>query len=303
MYINEKASRLLKSSVGNIIGSSFLNFIPHPFDTCHLAAVKDFVFDSDTIELPSHSHLFFQDIHGYLIECNFLIKLTAFHNFAYFLVTFEQRKEAREIAIISDDAFIMGHSELFPFYINSESKNLKGQNLSNLLPNLDIKSMKNYELWLAPFNGGEIAFINVKKQIKSMTINGLMIIHEEEEIQKWKEGTAQDQQMDQEFTFDYEKSQLEVNRIKGTQDQFLSNSNNISLLAKPSDETGVNSHEEFHIKEKALRLSEDKKLFIEDYSKSSTTSKNSSQAKTLLLDTKRKIRVLQVALFLVVSLI
>ncbi|CAG9317070.1 unnamed protein product [Blepharisma stoltei] len=309
MYLNEKASRLFKTSIGNVLGTSLLNFIPQPFDVCHMTNIKDFVLDSSTIELPSHKNLFFKNIQGYLFECNFLFKLTAFHNCAYFLISFEQRKATREIALISDDGFIMGHSELFPFYIGSKSKFLKGQTLSSLVPILDTDKMRDYEPWLMPFNGGEIAFINTKKEINSTTIHNFIILHDDQEIKNWKEGTDHDQFThfaDQDMTLDFDKSQIEEGR-KDIQVQFLSVSN-ISLLPRPSFETEVYTNEELQIKDISTRRqnepsprNEDKKSGTEDFSKSSVGSKFSKQAQNLLSESKRKIRILQIVLFIVMS--
>ncbi|CAG9317137.1 unnamed protein product [Blepharisma stoltei] len=310
MYINEKASLLFKTSIGNILGTSLLNFIPQPFDVCHMTNIKDFVLDSSTIELPSHKHLFFKNVQGYLFECNFLIKLTAFHNCAYFLISFEQRKATREIALISDDGFIMGHSELFPFYIGSESKFLIGKTLSSVVPILDIDKMREFEPWLMSFNSGQIAFINAKKEINSTIIRNLMILHDDQEIKNWKEGIYHDQSMhfaDQDITFDFDKSQIEEESRKSIQVQFLSVSN-ISLLPKPSFETEVYTNEEFGIKDMSTRRqnepsprNEDKKSGTEDFSKSSVGSKFSKQAQNLLSESKRKIRILEIVLFIVMS--
>ncbi|CAG9317138.1 unnamed protein product [Blepharisma stoltei] len=299
MYLNEKASLILKTSIGNIIGTSLLNFIPKPFDAYHTSTIKEFVFNSSTVELSSHKNLCFQNVQGYLIECNFLIKLAAFHNSAYFLITFEQRKTAREIAIISDDGFILGHSELFHSYIGSTLKNLKGQNISSAVPSLEITKMKDYEPWIIPFNDKEIAFIKSQKHIKSKIINEFKIIHDDLEVKNWKEGLDNDQ-LKQLANFEIEKSQIEENDWRGVQAQFLSASN-APLLPRSSAETEVCNNEEFQVKEIPPKRNEDKKSGTEDYSKSSASSKFSNKAKSLLSDTKRKIRILQVTLFLVVS--
>ncbi|CAG9317069.1 unnamed protein product [Blepharisma stoltei] len=298
MYLNEKASLLLKSSIGNVIGTSLLNFIPHPFDSCHLAEINDYVLSSSTIELASHRHLFIQNAQRYLIECNFLIKLVAFHNSAYFLITFEQRKLTREIAITSEDGFIIGHSEHFPYYAGSTSKSLIGKILSAEIPGLDINKMKAYEPWRVLFNSEEILFIKMKKQIKSTTINKFIIIHDAYEIKNWKEELDEDQLInfaEQDSDFNTEKYKLDEIRRSSIKNQFLSPTS-MYLLQKSSNEAEIYSNE---IKITS-RQNEDKKLYSDDYSKSSAGHKLSNEAKSLLLESKRKIKVLQIVLFLVV---
>ncbi|CAG9317059.1 unnamed protein product [Blepharisma stoltei] len=308
MHLNEKASRLLKTSIGNIIGTSLLNFIPQPFDVCHLKSIKDFVFNSSTIDLVSHKYLFFQNVEGHLVECNFLIKLTAFHNCAYFLISFEQRKTSREIAIISDEGLITGHSELFPFYIGSESKSLKGQNLSTVVPVLEINKMQDYEPWILPFNDGELAFIHKIREIKSTAIHELIIIHDQQEIKNWKEGIDQDQLAyfaDQDVTCDYDQTQSDMDiKRRGMQVRYHSVSN-FSLSGKSFDkvETEYLTNNDMVQTKELLNScrSQDKKSLTEDHSKSSVGYKLPNQAKMLLVESKRKIRVLQVVLFLVMS--
>ncbi|CAG9317126.1 unnamed protein product [Blepharisma stoltei] len=192
VYINEKAAQVLKSTVGNILGSSIMNYIPQPYDSLHENLMRNFILQCDSISLSTHEKLFIQSHGGYIVECNFLIKLTAFHNCAYFLISFRPAPNIREIALITDEGIIMAHTELFSYYLTNQEKDLKNKNLSEFLPFSNIENLHDFEPWILPYGLSEMLLVKTKKQIKNISLNILILIHDENEIKKWKEGQSED---------------------------------------------------------------------------------------------------------------
>ncbi|CAG9320303.1 unnamed protein product [Blepharisma stoltei] len=193
LYINEKAIQILKTSLIPSQELKFTNFLPAPYDVLHLKLAKDFLTNCSSTDLEDHKRLFFEDQRGYIMECNLLIKLTAFHDSAYFLVSFQQKKKDHQLAIVSQEGIIQSHTELFPYYVGQEKKLLKNKNLSDLIPALSIEKMQDYEPWITIWETRELAFIKIPKKIKSIVVYLLIVAYNEEEISKWKTGEAQEQ--------------------------------------------------------------------------------------------------------------
>ncbi|CAG9317119.1 unnamed protein product [Blepharisma stoltei] len=312
VYINEKAAQLLKASIGNIMGSSIMNYIPQPYDKMHENFMRNFILECSSIELSSHSKLFFQSHAGFIVESSFLIKLTAFHNCSYFLISFKPRTNIREIALVSNEGYIIAHSEMFSFYLTNEVKIIKNKNLSEVLPLGDIEKMKDFEPWLLPYKDRELILLKIKKAIKNSSLNIIILIHDANEIKKWKEGEPHDilthLKSFQMLEDDDETNKPTLSPInpKALREVKFQTITDFPITTKVMDKSDTDifspSHGDFH--EKTFQSSEafEKKSNSSKYSSSKSTGNDLlNRANMLIFNTKRKIRVLQLVLFLVMS--
>ncbi|CAG9320315.1 unnamed protein product [Blepharisma stoltei] len=193
VYLNEKAAQILKTSVTDAFGTSFNNFIIPPYNILHEEYLKNYFLHCHSIDIPYHKNLPLLTLQGHLRECNILIKLTAFHNHAYFLLSFKEKISSREIALISEDGLIYCHSEFFTLWVDSEVSSVRNKYISNLFPMLDFNRMEPFEPWLVPFEDREVAIIHTIKHMNSLTLHFIMIVHDEKEIERWKDGQDPDQ--------------------------------------------------------------------------------------------------------------
>ncbi|CAG9320306.1 unnamed protein product [Blepharisma stoltei] len=304
LYINEKAVQILKTSLIASQELKFTYFLPAPYDSFHIKLAKNFLLKCNTTDLEGHKKLFLQDQQGYLIECNLLIKLTALHDSAYFLMSFQQKKIDHQAAIVSEEGIIKAHTELLSYYIGKEQKSLKNQNLSELVPLLNIEKMRDYEPWIIFWENRELAFIKVLKKIKSISVYLLIVAYKEEEIIKWKTGEAQehfdmisDQDMGSEDKGKWEKEK------KNAELKNLSISE-MNFLHKTTDKTDTDIFTQNVDSSIMKDPIEHERQHNEDYSKQALSNKsnlNIDVAKKLLIGTKRRIRILQWVLFFVVK--
>ncbi|CAG9317095.1 unnamed protein product [Blepharisma stoltei] len=302
VYINDKASQLLMSSMGNIIGSSILNFIPQPYSSRHEKLMKDFVFNCNSIEVPFHDSLFFLQNNGYLLECDFLIKLTAFHNCAYFLLSFKESAKKRQIALISEENAILAHTERFSSYFGLEGENIKGALVSDLIPIADICTVREYEPLRISFKNRELIIIHIAKEIKTKVVHIIAIIDDISEIQNWKSGKSQIFSREAGFfsSDDTEKEQIsrEAFEVKFNSIDYL-----VPTKSFENPDTTIFTHSrDSQMPDQAL----ERRTFIDKVSDSESRSKGGTaqthhQAKKLLMDSKRKIRILHLVLFAVMT--
>ncbi|CAG9317097.1 unnamed protein product [Blepharisma stoltei] len=302
VYINDKASQLLMSSMGNIIGSSILNFIPQPYSSHHEKLMKDFIFNCNSIEVPSHDTLFFLQNTGYLLECDLLIKLTAFHNCAYFMISFQESSLKRQLALISEEGIILSHTEKFSNSFNLEEENLKGKLLSDIIPINDVFEIKEFEPLKITQKGRELFVTRISKPIKTKKIHIIAIIDDVNEIQKWKE--AKSPAFTRELGSVYsEEDKMKINiQRDNIEVQFQSIDYLIRTKSLENPDTTIITHsfnsQPDHAAEEKILM--EKKSDSESRSRSET-GRTQNMAKQLLMDSKRKIRVLQLILFVVMS--
>ncbi|CAG9317096.1 unnamed protein product [Blepharisma stoltei] len=300
VYINDKASQLLMSSMGNIIGLSILNFIPQPYSLRHEKLMKDFIFNCNSTEILSHDTLFFLQNTGYLLECNFMIKLTAFHNCAYFLISFRECSIQRQLALISEEGIILSYTEGFLKYFGWEGKNIKGNILSDIIPISDLFKMKEAEPFTFKLNDREIAMTYITKTIKTKNIHMIVIIDNINEFQKGKEDRPQVLAGPIEPVY----SDEDENEWAAKEHQEIAfNSTDYLAPTKTYENPDTTIFTYTHDSQQADHIFEVKNL-MEKKSDSESRSRGGSgnthhKAKKLLMDSKRKIRVLQLVLFLV----
>ncbi|CAG9317123.1 unnamed protein product [Blepharisma stoltei] len=299
-YLNEKAAVTLKSSIINISGTSVMNFIPPPYDLIHEKIMKKFIFECTSTLVSSHHDLVFRCTDGFLLECDTLIKLSAFHNSAYFLLSFKPKKTSRHVALISGDGFIISHSISFPCYFSNE-KSLKDMHISNIIPY--YQNIKKGVPWIFTHNGKEVGLLVKNKAIRWKILNYLLIVHDDEELAKLK---LKGDQESMEIINDIQN--LYENDI--SQDLMLKNTDKlknfpISLISRKK--VKLNSILPGTVDNTALVIEENKieeKMSSEDPSKYSSTFSSFSNAKfskKLLMESKQKIQILQWVFFILMS--
>ncbi|CAG9317112.1 unnamed protein product [Blepharisma stoltei] len=287
IYLNEKASEILKVSMADIHGSSIFNFYPHSYGKNHEKLMRKFIHHSKTVEVPNHHNLFFQSQFGFLSECKMVIKLTAFHNCCYYLISFQQKRTQRQFALISDEGIIQGHSEYFSFYLGYNSKYVKNVHISAIFPFIDADNLKVNQPWLEKIQNKEVCLIYTKKIMKSKTLNVLFVIDNWIEAQKLKEG-------DEPKTFISLKTGEIIEDNYQINETFLENKETSKpLISFKSVEASTPKSYEIDDNSPQSRLSSDNKM---TKSYSSTILK---QSQDLIIQSKKKIKALKWVLFIV----
>ncbi|CAG9317120.1 unnamed protein product [Blepharisma stoltei] len=297
VYLNEKAATTLKTSISTIHGSSIMTFIPPPYDISHEKLMKKFIFDCISTQVSCHQDLVFQCTDGFLLECDTLIKLSAFHNSAYFLISFKPKKTSRHIALVSDEGFIISHSISFPYYFSNE-KSLRNRLILEIIP--DFPNLKQDIPSVFSYNGKEIGLVSIKREIKLKTLNYLLVIHDSDELVKWKlTGDKEIQEidhtskipdeMDLSISKEFKKSDKELKLPEMAISRRMVKLS--SILPHKLDSVNVIDNEE--IKEEGKAVSNESSK----HSSTTSSSINSRFSKKLLLESKSKIRVLQWVLF------
>ncbi|CAG9317115.1 unnamed protein product [Blepharisma stoltei] len=292
VYINEKAAEILRTPVLDIIGSSIFNFLPSPYNNSHKNLTVNFLENSNRTEIQSHSDLFLQTQNGFLIACNLMIKFASFHNDIYCLISFLPKTTKYEIALISKEGIVLSHSEYFSQYLGINTKYIRNLYVSEVIPFLEIEKMKAYEPWVVKFCDKEIALVYLNKEINSSTLHYLYLIHDQYDIARWKEGKDPEQLSCLEslkITPDLQKALMRQHSIKSCTVSTIIIEKEIE---KPDKESALKSYED------------EEKNLIENQSNAgdhaSALTLKSRRAKKLIYKAKKKIRVLQWVLFLVI---
>ncbi|CAG9317125.1 unnamed protein product [Blepharisma stoltei] len=306
IYLNEKAASILKSSISSICGTSYMTLIPPPYDLIHAKFMKQFISECVSTHIPAHQNLIFQCSDGFLLECDCLIKLSAFHNSPYFLLSFKPKNTSRHIALISSEGLIASHSISFPCYFSTE-QSLKNRLIFEIIP--DFQKMKKGIPWIVNHNGKELGLVSITKKIKYRELNLLLVIHDSEELSKWK---SKGRKIRDQTEINYDKQAIDENDASVSQD-LTHNSVEINFLKVPGfakvrrsvklktllpntmDNTSAHGFEDRRA---------DEKLISEEPSKPSSTFSSFSHSglsQRLLLESKQKIRILQWVLFAIMS--
>ncbi|CAG9322470.1 unnamed protein product [Blepharisma stoltei] len=191
--INARACQMLKGTASDLIGTHLSYYIPYPYLTDHDDYMRQFYTNYSLEEITHMGWFFLKNARGFLIECGILIKLSAFHSNAYFLVSLAPRNSSRQLALISENGIIQNYTELFPHYIGTDIYNIRGYCISEFIPGLEISEMELFEPFIIENSGREIAIIHIIKQLRTTTIHMLVVSHTEKEIQSWKNRQEIDQ--------------------------------------------------------------------------------------------------------------
>ncbi|CAG9317131.1 unnamed protein product [Blepharisma stoltei] len=281
VYINDKAMNILGITLNHALDSPIWNFIPQPYDQLHEKWMKNFLHSSNTIEVYN-DWLFLQDYKGFLIECNIMIKATAFHNSAYYLISFEQVAAKREMALITELGIIIGHTEHFSSTILHSEANLKCKHILKFLPGFDMQ--KANEPINLKIKDQDRLIVYIQKMLKSTKLHIIFIINDEAEIKKIKENDNK-QQIFHSETNEFENKNFEMIKFQYQFDKIF-DGNKRSYLNESS----------------TLDLSPalNENSFYGDASSSTFSILKIKQSQDLALQTKKKLRILQLIFFLLI---
>ncbi|CAG9317073.1 unnamed protein product [Blepharisma stoltei] len=308
IYLNEKAASILKSSVSNICGTSYMTIIPPPYDLMHAKMMKKFISECVSTHIPAHQNLIFQCSDGFLLECDSLIKLSAFHNSPYFLLSFQPKNTSRHIALISSEGLIASHSIYFARYFSTE-QSLRNRLIYEIVP--DFQKLKNGIPWIVNHNGKKLGLVSITKKIKYRELNLLLAIHSSKELSKWK---SKGIKIRDQTEITYDKQAIDQNDASVSQD-LTHDSGEINFLKIPDFAKARRSAKLKNILPKTMDNTSahgfegrraDEKLISEEHSKPSSTFSSFSHSRLsqkLLLESKQKIRILQWVLFAIVKII
>ncbi|CAG9328752.1 unnamed protein product [Blepharisma stoltei] len=192
-FINTKASNILKLPVLEAIGKNFSDFIPFPYSLNHNEKMKDFLMlgDRTTIEKP-HS-LILQDSLGYIFECNILVKLTAFKDKAYFLVSFSPISSIRQAILLSEEGEIYSHSSELSSLLGLPQQNMANMYLHNIIDGFELSNMELYNPVAIQHNYLDLKFVHIIKRIKFTEIHLILVISDANEQEMWKNKKSDEQ--------------------------------------------------------------------------------------------------------------
>ncbi|CAG9328649.1 unnamed protein product [Blepharisma stoltei] len=192
-YMNEKAAIILKVSPTEMIGHDFNQFIPKPYSLNHNDYMLNY-YKSCTSTVLEESHAsFLQNRNGYLFECNALIKLTAFKNKAYFIISFTQCTQMRQIILISEEGQIFSHSSQLMSLIGLEKTNYRNMNISDLIPGVSLSNLPLYEPFIIYHNNRKLALVHTVRNAKLTPVHLILILADYSEIEKWKNQKSDEQ--------------------------------------------------------------------------------------------------------------
>ncbi|CAG9324876.1 unnamed protein product [Blepharisma stoltei] len=194
VYVNDFAATILNETINNVIENNIHQYIPAPYNKNHLKYMKRFVSTCKNPQVDKGNSFFILDHYGYVRECQFLIRLTALNERLYFMVSMRPILSTRQVALISEDGLIYCHSQNFSKDIaEPEVKSLKFQYISSVIPSVDFANLPKSKPTL--FKVGEIilTIIHCVKPMKNTNINYVLIIRDQEEVEKWTENEDSDQ--------------------------------------------------------------------------------------------------------------
>ncbi|CAG9317113.1 unnamed protein product [Blepharisma stoltei] len=287
IYMNEKASEILKLPMIEVYTSTIFTFLPHLYGNTHEKLMKKFINHSESVEVPFHNQLFFQNQYGFLTECNMLIRLTAFHNNSYFLISFQQRHTQRQFALISDEDVILGHSEFFSNCLGCSSKYVKNSYFADLCPFIDIDKLKENKSQKANINNKEMCFIYAKKTIRNERLNILCIIDNDSKIKKFEKDKQENRHENPKSWIAYEKIEdgsLESEHNKETKEK----TSKSQISFKDVEDALLNTHD-----------NSPKHHISSDDQVSKSSSAILKQSQDLILKSKKWITILKWVLFIV----
>ncbi|CAG9315739.1 unnamed protein product [Blepharisma stoltei] len=187
-YINEKAAKLLETTITDGLEAYLSDFIPEPFNINHNERIKKFLKNCDNVNIGLPMDFFLMSRKGYLVECNMFARLAAFKDSIYILLSLRPKKFHREMAFISEEGFIYNHTQEFAVHLGYNLSSVKGQFLSNLIPHLDLSSIPPFKIISVILKKKEIFLVYSARQWRNSKFFEILLIEDDEEINLWKSG-------------------------------------------------------------------------------------------------------------------
>ncbi|CAG9313930.1 unnamed protein product [Blepharisma stoltei] len=124
LYANLNAAKILRETTYNIIDSDINEYIPHPFNTNHKAAVENFIKHSISSDIEHSNETYLRRKSGFLIEISLTLTCASLNKHPFFLFLFKEINENYPKCLLDERGLVIGFSENFPFILNLPSKSL-----------------------------------------------------------------------------------------------------------------------------------------------------------------------------------
>ncbi|CAG9321888.1 unnamed protein product [Blepharisma stoltei] len=194
VYINQKAAEILEENIHSATGNKIWQYIPNPYQDSHRQYMTEWIENCKSTEVPTPNALFFLNQMGFLVDCQVLIKLTAFNGYLYFMATLKIVQSLRQVALISENGFIYHHSSHFLEYLNFKKIPIGCQYIQKILPEINFEAMTIYEPEMISPNGIDIAAVHCIKNYSKTRIHYILLITDPTEIKQWNKGLDYNQQ-------------------------------------------------------------------------------------------------------------
>ncbi|CAG9328656.1 unnamed protein product [Blepharisma stoltei] len=192
-YINEKAAMILKVSQLEVAGADFNMFVPRPFNINHNQKLKRFYENCTETVVNKLSSLYLLDHEGFIIESYILVRLTAFNNKAYFMVSFSPVSTSRQAILISQDGLIYAHSMQLPSLLGMDKLDLSDMYISELPMGVFMQNLIPFEPYVVKLYRKEVIVVYITKNQRGVIIHIILVIIDQYEKEKWKNRQSDEQ--------------------------------------------------------------------------------------------------------------
>lgn len=166
LYLNAEITELLKiENLSDFIGSSFIQFIPAPFDVIHNDVLRRYLIFGEKIELY-RPHMFLIATDGSCVEVSMHFRLVFYKQMPYFIADFNPRNQHKNLILHSSEGMIYAASKNIKSLISSRQGTL-----FDVIPNLDTYFDK-YDIG-KPFEYNEDFFCSMMRF--QLSIDGLAL--------------------------------------------------------------------------------------------------------------------------------
>ncbi|CAG9334493.1 unnamed protein product [Blepharisma stoltei] len=187
-YINQKAAEALEENIHSATGNKIWQYIPKPYQDPHPNYMKSWVENCKSTDVPTPSSLFFLNQMGFLLECQVLVRLTAFNGHLYFMATLKLVQSLRQVALTSENGYIYAHSSHFLEYLSVKKNLSRCQWIQEVIPDVNFESMQIYEPEIISPRGIDIAVVHCIKNYLNSEIHYVLLITDPIEIKQWCKG-------------------------------------------------------------------------------------------------------------------
>ncbi|CAG9327281.1 unnamed protein product [Blepharisma stoltei] len=119
LYLNNDILDLLKiECIDNYIGTSFIQFMPAPFDVMHNDILRRYLIFGDKIDL-FRPHMFLITTKGHCVEVSMHFRLVFYKQIPYFIADFNSRGHRKNLILHSPDGYIYAVSKDIQSFIGS----------------------------------------------------------------------------------------------------------------------------------------------------------------------------------------
>ncbi|CAG9323958.1 unnamed protein product [Blepharisma stoltei] len=180
LFANSAASETLKFT--SLVGNSISNFVIPYYRKIFIEKMKWYAHFSSASEIDLEEGFFIDLPTHFLIECTGKASMTAINNFLITVLVFKLKPASHQVALISDDGEILGHTEDFSKYAKYSDRNLIG---------FDLFKIFNFEKFqfqpFIPYHLSDKILVFMYFEVCDVKISYILLINDPEEMQKWQD--------------------------------------------------------------------------------------------------------------------